>query len=117
MTAGTAQSSNTGMILSSWLMTNGEITDRIATCSRPQIGTNWQQLPPDLFEIRCTALREPMAEYRAYVIGSDGHIVSATELVCENDEAAIAEVKTLLLDRTIEIWSRDRFVIRLGPER
>jgi hypothetical protein len=58
-----------------------------------------------------------MIEYRAYVIGDDGHIVSATGLVCENDEAAIAEVKAFLLDQTIEIWSRDRFVIRLDPER
>ena len=55
-----------------------------------------------------------MIEYRAYVIGSDGHIVSATGLVCEDDEAAIAEVETFLLDRTIEIWSGDRFVIRLA---
>ena len=58
-----------------------------------------------------------MIEYRAYVIGSDGHIVSATGLVCENDEAAIAEARTFLLDQTIEIWSGDRFVIRLDPER
>ena len=58
-----------------------------------------------------------MIEYRAYVIGSDGHFVSATGLICENDEAAIAEVKRLLLDLTIEIWSGARFVIRLGPER
>ena len=58
-----------------------------------------------------------MTEYRAYVIGSDGHIVSATGLVCEDDEAAIEEVETFLQDWTIEIWSGDRFVIRLYPER
>jgi hypothetical protein len=57
-----------------------------------------------------------MAEYRAYVIGSDGHIVSATALVCANDEQAIAEVRRFMLERTIEIWSGDRFVIRLHPE-
>jgi hypothetical protein len=57
-----------------------------------------------------------MAEYRAYVIGSDDLIVSATALVCENDEEAIAEVRTFLMERTIEIWSGDRFVIRLSPE-
>ena len=44
---------------------------------------------------------------------ADGHILSATGLVFENDEAVIAEVKTSLLNRTIEIWSGDRFVIRL----
>ena len=57
-----------------------------------------------------------MPEYRAYVIGSDDHIVSATALVCESDDEAIAEVRTLLLERTIELWSGDRFVIRLVPE-
>jgi hypothetical protein len=48
--------------------------------------------------------REYMTEYRAYVIGSDDHIVSATALVCANDEAAIAEVRTFLLadHRTLE---------------
>jgi len=56
-----------------------------------------------------------MAEYRAYVIGSDGHIVGATELVCENDEEAIRQVTTLVLERSIEIWSGDRFVVRLDP--
>ena len=57
-----------------------------------------------------------MGEYRVYVIGSDDHIVNATALVCENDAQAIAAVRTFLLDRTIEIWSGDRFVIRLDPE-
>jgi hypothetical protein len=57
-----------------------------------------------------------MAEYRAYVMGNDDHIVSATALVCANDEEAIAKVRTFLLGRTIEIWSGDRFVIRLYPE-
>jgi hypothetical protein len=60
---------------------------------------------------------ELIAEYRAYVIGSDGHIVNATGLVCENDEQAIAEVGTFLLDRAIEIWNGDGFVIRLDPEK
>jgi len=57
-----------------------------------------------------------MTEYRAYVIGSDGHVVSATALVCENDEQATAEIRTFLLERTVELWSGDRFVIRLYPE-
>jgi hypothetical protein len=57
-----------------------------------------------------------MAEYRAYVIGSDGRVVSATALVCEDDEEVIAKVRTFLLERTIEIWSGARFVIRLYPE-
>ena len=57
-----------------------------------------------------------MLEYRAYVIGADDHIVSATALVCESDENAIAEVRRFMLGRTIEIWSGARLVIRLDPE-
>jgi hypothetical protein len=29
-----------------------------------------------------------MAEYRAYIVGEDGHFVRAVELVCPNDETA-----------------------------
>jgi hypothetical protein len=46
----------------------------------------------------------------------DGHTFSATALICENDEEAIAQVNTFLLEQTIEIWSGARFVIRLGAE-
>lgn len=57
-----------------------------------------------------------MIEYRAYVIGSDDHIVGAEALICGDDVQAIAEIAARLHDRTIEIWSGDRFVIRLYPE-
>ena len=58
-----------------------------------------------------------MAEYRAYVIGSDGHIVSATGLVCENDAAVIAQVRETLHEQTVEIWSGTRFIVRLDADR
>ena len=48
-----------------------------------------------------------MAEYRAYVIGDDDHIVSAQPLICEDDLTAIEQATALFADRTIEIW-RDR---------
>ena len=60
---------------------------------------------------------ESMKEYRAYTIGDDDHIVGAIPLVCANDDEAIARVKALLAERAIEIWSGDRFVTRLDPER
>lgn len=59
-----------------------------------------------------------MLEYRAYTIGRDGHIFQAEPMICENDEAAIARGRQLLgSEHTIEIWSGDRFVIRLDPVR
>jgi hypothetical protein len=58
-----------------------------------------------------------MPEYRAYAIGSDGHIFKAEPMICENDEEAIAHVRALAAEHTIEVWSADRFVIRLDPAR
>ncbi len=58
-----------------------------------------------------------MTEYRAYLFGSDGHIFKAEPMICENDAEAIARARTLAAEQTVEIWSRDRFVIRLDPKR
>jgi hypothetical protein len=56
------------------------------------------------------------AEYRAYVIGSDGHIVRSKPMICENDDEAITQAKAALPDHTIEIWcegedNTDRFAV------
>jgi hypothetical protein len=56
-----------------------------------------------------------MSEYRAYAIGPDGHIFKAEPMICENDDEAIARVRALAAEHTIEIWSGDRFVVRLDP--
>ncbi|MDI1263121.1 MAG: hypothetical protein PS018_07685 [bacterium] len=58
-----------------------------------------------------------MAEYRIYVIGSDGHIVSARPLICDDDEQAIERANADLAGQPVEIWSGDRFVIRLYADR
>ena len=58
-----------------------------------------------------------MAEYRVYVIGDDGHIVSAHPLICDDDAGAVEQATAFLADRSIEVWSGDRFVIRLYPDR
>ena len=57
-----------------------------------------------------------MAEYRIYAIGADGHIFKAEEMTCENDAEVIAQVRTLAAKHAIEIWSGDRFVVRVDPE-
>jgi hypothetical protein len=54
-----------------------------------------------------------MAEYRANVVGSHDHIVQSKPMICENDDEAIAQAKAALPDHTIEIWSGDRFVMRV----
>ena len=55
-----------------------------------------------------------MAEYRVYEIGDDDHIVRSTALVCKDDHEAIAMAREFAGGHVIEIWSRERFVARLG---
>jgi hypothetical protein len=57
-----------------------------------------------------------MPEYRAYIIGLDGRFTGFEPLVCADDAEAIEKAKLLVVDRSIELWSGARFVIRLDPE-
>ena len=55
-----------------------------------------------------------MAEYRAYVVGKDGHIQSSRAFVCENDADAIVWAKQLVDGHDVELWSGERFVVRIN---
>jgi hypothetical protein len=57
-----------------------------------------------------------MIEYRAYALGSDGHIIKAIALVCDDDNQAIEQAREALENHTIEVWSGNRFVARLDLE-
>jgi hypothetical protein len=52
-------------------------------------------------------------EYRAYIVGVDGHFIGFEPLICRNDGEAVAKAKRLLDGQDIEIWSGERLVIRL----
>jgi hypothetical protein len=54
-----------------------------------------------------------MAEYRAYFVGPDGHILSQTPLICSDDAEAIQKAKELEGGYVVELWSGERFVMRL----
>jgi hypothetical protein len=54
-----------------------------------------------------------MTDYRAHTIGDDGHFISHRAFVCSNDEDAITWARQLLDGHPIELWSRERFVIRI----
>jgi hypothetical protein len=56
-----------------------------------------------------------VAEYRVYTVGSDGHFSGFEPLICADDTEAIEKAKRLVNGQDIEIWSGDRFVIRLLP--
>jgi len=52
-------------------------------------------------------------DYRAYFVGSDGHFVKFVGLACSDDAEAIEQARRLIASEDIELWSGDRFVIRL----
>jgi len=51
-----------------------------------------------------------MPEYRACLIGSDGHFDDAVHLNCANDDKAIQYAKALADGYDVELWQLDRLV-------
>jgi hypothetical protein len=49
-----------------------------------------------------------MAEYRAYIIGTDGRFVRAVELLCPDDDVAKEYAKQLVDGHDVELWQGDR---------
>jgi hypothetical protein len=53
-----------------------------------------------------------MADYRAYIIGHDGHFVTFKQLECINDDDAKEQAKRLVDGHDVELWQRARKVAR-----
>jgi hypothetical protein len=51
-----------------------------------------------------------MPEYRAYVVGHDGHLKEAFPLVCPDDEVAKRQASQLVNGHDVELWQGDRKV-------
>ena len=49
-----------------------------------------------------------MQEYRAYIIGPDGHIQERIDLLCADDDAAKERAQQLLNGHEVELWQLDR---------
>ena len=49
-----------------------------------------------------------MPEYRAYLVGHDGHFREAVPLVCIDDDEAMKKAKLLVDGHDVELWQRDR---------
>jgi hypothetical protein len=53
-------------------------------------------------------------DYRAYIVSQEGHFLGAEILSeCADDEAAEKAAQKLLGGHDVELWDRDRLVIRL----
>lgn len=49
-----------------------------------------------------------MQEYRAYILGPDGHVRDRVDIVCDDDETAKEKAKQLVDGQDVELWQRDR---------
>jgi hypothetical protein len=58
-----------------------------------------------------------MAEYRAYIVGDDEHFVSVRAFVCDSDADATVWAKQLVDGHDVELWSGERFVLRLEAKQ
>jgi hypothetical protein len=54
-----------------------------------------------------------MQEYRAYLLGFDGHIRERMELESETDEEAVAKARQHFNGGAIEVWQGVRIVAKL----
>jgi hypothetical protein len=54
-----------------------------------------------------------VVDYRVYFVGSDGHFVRFVGLSCSDDAKAIEQARCLIESQDIELWSGERFIIRL----
>ncbi len=55
-----------------------------------------------------------MAEYRAYIIETDGRFMRAIELVCPDGEKAIEYARQLMDGHDVELWQGDRRIDRFN---
>jgi hypothetical protein len=56
-----------------------------------------------------------MNEYRAYIVGDDGHFASFRAYLCSGDSEAIVWATQLLDGHPVELWSGERFIQLLEP--
>jgi hypothetical protein len=52
-------------------------------------------------------------EYRAYIVGVDGHFTTCRAFRCADDSEAVTWAKQLIDGYDVELWSGERFIVRL----
>jgi hypothetical protein len=57
-----------------------------------------------------------MEEYRACVIGSDGHVIIRVDIRCSDQMEARRLAKSPLMATPVELWQTNRFIERFEPE-
>jgi hypothetical protein len=54
-----------------------------------------------------------MPEYRAYIVGRDGHFLGCEAFVSENDDKAAEQAHLLVDGHDVELCSGPRIIVRL----
>jgi len=59
-----------------------------------------------------------MADYRAYIMGPDGHVQNRVELRCDDDAEARRLARQVVDGHDVELWQLDRHIetLRHTPE-
>jgi hypothetical protein len=57
-------------------------------------------------------IADQMAHYKAYFIGPDGRFIKARDIVQADDQAAIIAARAMIGMNAIELWERDRKIVR-----
>jgi hypothetical protein len=55
-----------------------------------------------------------MAQYRAYIIGSEGELQNSVSLECADDEIAVRRAKQLVGGHHMELWQYTRKIATLA---
>jgi len=56
-------------------------------------------------------------EYRAFIIGRDGHVVDRVDLLCSNEADARQRAKQLVDGQAVELWEGARQIERFEPHQ
>jgi hypothetical protein len=56
-------------------------------------------------------------EYRAYVVGDDGYFLTFRAFRCADDSEAITWAKQMVDGHDVELWSGERFILRIDHKK
>ena len=58
-----------------------------------------------------------MKEYRAYIVGTDGHYSDRIEFFCKDDDAAKQRARALVDGYAVELWREKSLIAEYKPDR
>ncbi|WP_338832245.1 hypothetical protein [Bradyrhizobium sp. 27S5] len=59
----------------------------------------------------------PAPSYRAYFVGTDGHMIGREDMICASDAEAIALATKFTDKHAVEVWDGDRLVTKLARQK